>query len=65
MKLKTLKLTSSKCCYCYISKDMKKAIEKHQKYLKNEHNKKYGSRAGTVSFSFASKDFLRGVKKWF
>ena len=66
MILKSLKLSSSKCCYSYISKDLKKAIERHQKDLQKEHNSKYGRKAGSVSFSYASKDFLKGVKKkWF
>lgn len=66
MKIKSLKLPTSKCCYCYISKDLKREIQKHQKKIKEEHNKKYGSKAGSVSFSFASKDILgRLKKKWY
>ncbi len=63
MRLK-FSLPTNKCCYSYISKDLKKAIEKHKNKLQKEENNKYGKKAKSVTFSFASKDIVRG-KKWF
>lgn len=59
-------IPTNKCCYAYISKDLKKAIEQHQKQLQRDENAKNGKKAQSVTFSFASKDFIRGFKrKWF
>lgn len=60
-------LSSKECCYSYISKDLKKAIEKHKKELQTEENKKHGRKANAVTFSFASKSFAKTKrsKKWF
>lgn len=60
------KLPTSKCCYIYVSKDLKKVIDKHKVTLQKEENADKGRKAEHVTFSFASKDFLKGVKKkWF
>jgi hypothetical protein len=60
------KIPTSKCCYAYISKDLKKAIEKHQAELQRKENKDNGRKAQVVTFSYASKDFIGGFKrKWF
>jgi hypothetical protein len=53
-----------KCNYCYISKDLKKVIDKHKKKLQKEENIKNGKKSRIVTFSFASKDIVR-ERKWF
>jgi len=53
----------SKCCYAYISKDLKKAIKKHKDKLQKKENETKGRKAQTVTFSFASKDFIKGGKR--
>ena len=59
-------LDKKKCCYCYISKDLKTAIDKHKRKLQKEENAKRGRKAESVTFVFASKDFIKGgFKKWF
>lgn len=59
-------LNKKKCCYCYISKDLKLAIDKHKRKLQKEENAKNGRKAEAVTGVFASKDIVkRGFKKWF
>lgn len=69
MRIRKYSLPTSKCCNCYISKDLKKQIERNMKSLQEEENKKNGSKSKIVTFSYASKDLankIKGEKKrWF
>lgn len=69
MKIRKYSLPTSKCCNCYISKDLKKQIERNMKSLQEEENKRNGSKSKMVTFSYASKDLANKIKvggrKWF
>lgn len=56
-------IPTSNCCYCYISKNLKKEITKHQKELQKQENNKFGKKSQRVTFSFASKNFIKEVLK--
>lgn len=60
---KNYSLSRKDCVYCYISKKLKREIERIQRDLQREENMNRGRKAKKVTFSYASKEFIKRCKK--
>lgn len=56
-------LSRKQCAYCYISKQLKKEIDSIQKDLQRKENTNNGKKAKKVTFSYASKELSKRIKK--